>query len=48
MAFEAAAAGHLRLSEAPGRWVLLAAVLGSGLAGIDATVVNVALPSLGR
>jgi EmrB/QacA subfamily drug resistance transporter len=28
--------------------VLLAAILGSGLAGIDATVVNVALPTIGR
>jgi EmrB/QacA subfamily drug resistance transporter len=28
--------------------VLLAAVLGSGLAGIDATVVNIALPTIGR
>ena len=28
--------------------MLLAAVLGSGLAGIDATVVNIALPALGR
>ncbi|MGB7448893.1 MAG: MFS transporter [Ornithinimicrobium sp.] len=31
-----------------GRWILLAAVLGSGLAGIDATVVNVALPAIGE
>jgi EmrB/QacA subfamily drug resistance transporter len=31
-----------------GRWLLLAAILGSGLAGIDATVVNVALPAIGR
>ncbi|MEP7019286.1 MAG: MFS transporter [Pseudonocardiales bacterium] len=38
----------MRLSEASGRWVLVAAVLGSGLAGIDATVVNIALPALGR
>ncbi len=30
-----------------GRWILLVAVLGSGMAGIDATVVNVALPSIG-
>jgi MFS family permease len=29
------------------RWVLAATVLGSGLAIIDATVVNVALPSIG-
>lgn len=38
----------LRLDEARGRWVLTAAVLGSGLAMLDATVVNVALPTLGR
>ncbi len=31
----------------PGRWVLLATILGSGLAGVDATVVNVALPAIG-
>jgi EmrB/QacA subfamily drug resistance transporter len=43
----AAASAQVRLSEASGRWVLVAAVLGSGLAGIDATVVNIALPALG-
>jgi len=32
---------------AEGRWVLLATVLGSGVAMLDATVVNVALPVLG-
>lgn len=37
----------VRLGTASGRWVLLAAVLGSGLASIDATVVNVALPAIG-
>src|SRR4051794_15158769 len=31
-----------------GRWVLLATVLGTSLAFIDATVVNIALPSIGR
>ena len=35
------------LDEPRGRWVLLAAVLGSGLAMLDATVVNVALPQIG-
>jgi EmrB/QacA subfamily drug resistance transporter len=30
------------------RWVLLATVLGSGIAFLDATVVNVALPTIGR
>ncbi|WP_235950726.1 MFS transporter [Phycicoccus flavus] len=38
----------LRLDTAQGRWVVLAAILGSGMAGIDATVVNVALPAVGR
>jgi len=41
MAREKAAAGH-------GRWVLAAAILGSSMAFIDATVVNVALPALQR
>jgi EmrB/QacA subfamily drug resistance transporter len=31
-----------------GRWVLLATIFGSGMAMLDATVVNVALPSIGR
>ncbi|MDQ2747993.1 MAG: DHA2 family efflux MFS transporter permease subunit [Actinomycetota bacterium] len=48
MALDSAAPAQVRLNESPGRWVLVAAVLGSGLAGIDATVVNVALPALGR
>jgi len=43
-----APADHLRLSEARGRWVLTATVLGSSLAMLDATVVNVALPRIGR
>jgi len=38
----------IRLSSAQGRWILLACVLGSGIAGIDATVVNIALPDIGR
>ena len=29
------------------RWVLLATVLGSGIGFLDATVVNVALPTIG-
>lgn len=36
----------LTVSSPAGRWVLAATILGSGLAGIDATVVNVALPTL--
>jgi EmrB/QacA subfamily drug resistance transporter len=38
----------LSLDEARGRWVLFAAVLGSGIALIDGTVVNIALPTLGK
>ncbi|HEX6451578.1 MAG TPA: MFS transporter [Trebonia sp.] len=36
----------VRYGQSGGRWVLLAAVLGSALAFIDATVVNVALPHI--
>jgi EmrB/QacA subfamily drug resistance transporter len=38
----------IRLDEPRGRWVLAVAVLGSAVAFLDATVVNVALPSIGR
>jgi len=38
----------LALSESRGRWVLAATVLGSSLALVDATVVNIALPTIGR
>jgi len=38
----------LRLASVPGRWVLITTILGSGIAFLDATVVNVALPSIGR
>jgi EmrB/QacA subfamily drug resistance transporter len=37
----------VRYGEAAGRWVLFATVLGSGLAMIDSTVVNIALPHIG-
>lgn len=40
--------GTLRMGSAAGRWVLLATVLGSGLAMLDATVVNVALGRIGE
>ncbi len=33
---------------AAGRWVIAANVLGSGITFLDGTVVNVALPSIGR
>jgi EmrB/QacA subfamily drug resistance transporter len=44
----APAPAQVRFGEPAGRWVLLATVLGSGLAMLDATVVNVALPSIGE
>lgn len=39
--------GVLRLAEPRGKWVLAATILGSSLAMLDATVVNVALPRIG-
>ncbi len=45
---ETAESGALRLSSARGRWVVAATVLGSGMAGLDATVVGIALPAVGR
>lgn len=43
-------AGDARIAfrSATGRWVLLVAALGSGMAFLDGTVVNVALPAIGR
>jgi hypothetical protein len=43
-----ATAPALSYSSAPGRWVLAVTVLGSGIAALDATVVNIALPTIGR
>lgn len=40
--------GGIRYGSARGRWVLAAMVLGSALASIDATVVGIALPAIGR
>jgi EmrB/QacA subfamily drug resistance transporter len=37
----------LRFGTAAGNWVLAATVLGSGIAFLDGTVVNVALPAIG-
>jgi EmrB/QacA subfamily drug resistance transporter len=50
---EAAALGGratdgLAFKSAAGRWVLAISVLGSGMAFLDGTVVNVALPDIGR
>ncbi len=38
----------LTYASARGRWVLLATVLGSSMAAIDATVVGIALPAIGH
>ncbi|MER7759803.1 MFS transporter [Streptomyces sp. NPDC097619] len=40
--------GQVRLGTARGRWVLLTTVLGSTMALLDSTVVNVALPRIGE
>jgi EmrB/QacA subfamily drug resistance transporter len=40
--------GQLEFGTAPGRWTILATVLGSGIAALDATVVGIALPTIGR
>ena len=40
--------GAIHLSGRPGRWVLLATVLGSSMAMLDGTVVNIALPTIGK
>ena len=41
-------AGGVRLASARGRLILLATVLGSGMAFLDGTVVNIALPRIGE
>ena len=42
------AAPGLRYASRQGRWVIAATVLGSGIAALDATVVGIALPAIGR
>ena len=39
---------NLLYASAPGRWVLFTTVLGSALAFVDLTAVNLALPAIGR
>ncbi|WP_116707800.1 DHA2 family efflux MFS transporter permease subunit [Actinomycetospora cinnamomea] len=41
------AAPSVPLSSAAGRWLVVAAALGSGIAFLDGSVVNVALPAIG-
>ena len=48
MAEASASIPQLAFRSAAGRWVLAIAVLGSGMAFLDGTVVNVALPDMGR
>jgi EmrB/QacA subfamily drug resistance transporter len=43
-----AAPGMIRYRSPAGRWVLVATVFGSGLVMLDASVVNVALPTIAR
>ncbi|MFD8740456.1 MFS transporter [Streptomyces sp. NPDC059618] len=38
----------VRIGSPTGKWILLATVLGSSMALLDSTVVNVALPTIGR
>jgi EmrB/QacA subfamily drug resistance transporter len=41
-------AGEVAFGTAAGRWVLVVAVMGTGMVFLDGTVVNVALPRIGR
>lgn len=41
-------AGEIKFGTAAGRWVIAISVLGSGIAFLEATVVNVALPAIGE
>ena len=45
---EGQGSGSVRLASAAGRWVLAVAVLGDAMILLEATVVNVALPTIGR
>jgi EmrB/QacA subfamily drug resistance transporter len=47
-AAEPAMAAGVAFGSGAGRWVLAVAVLGSGMAFLDGTIVNVALPAIGR
>ncbi len=40
--------GEIRYGTPVARWVVAATVLGSGVAFLDGTIVNVALPAIGR
>lgn len=40
--------GGIRVASPAGRWIVLTTVLGSGMAMLDSTVINVALPRIGE
>ena len=48
MAVTSSSTAGLSYKSGAGRWVLLATILGSAMAAIDATVVGIALPAIGR
>ncbi|MGA8454200.1 MAG: MFS transporter, partial [Streptosporangiaceae bacterium] len=48
MAVTSSSVAGLSYKSSAGRWVLLATILGSSMAAIDATVVGIALPAIGR
>jgi EmrB/QacA subfamily drug resistance transporter len=48
MAVTSSSTAGLSYKSSAGRWVLLATILGSAMASIDATVVGIALPAIGR
>jgi EmrB/QacA subfamily drug resistance transporter len=48
MTVTSSSAAGLSYKSSAGRWVLLATILGSSMASIDATVVGIALPAIGR
>src|SRR6202034_1521149 len=42
------APAQIRTGQPRGRWIIAATVLGSSMAMLDSTVVNVALPTIGK
>jgi EmrB/QacA subfamily drug resistance transporter len=48
MSAASGAVGEVRLATPRGRWIVVITVLGSGIVFLDSTVVNVALPTIGR
>ncbi|MEE4542773.1 DHA2 family efflux MFS transporter permease subunit [Streptomyces sp. V4-01] len=45
---QSATGGGVQLASTAGRWVLACSVLGSGMALLDGTIVNIALPRIGE